>query len=101
MYCYLFLEFTSVSLSISTRHNISTRVTKVGIPLADEEEDNSPSDNDEEEGPQACPKQDEQTSPQPVTTSDASEGCGLLSSLKYYEFELKEPSEEDRRIYER
>ena len=89
------------SLSISTRHNVPTRVTKVGIPLADKEEDDSSSDDDEEEGPQACPKQDGQTSPQPVTTSDASEGCDLPSSLEYYGFELKEPSEEDRRIYER
>ena len=41
------------------------------------------------------------TGPQPVTTSDASEGCGLPSSLEHYGFELKESSEEDRRIYER
>ena len=47
MYYYLFL----FSISISTRHNVPTRVTKVGIRLADEEEDDSLSDYDEEEGP--------------------------------------------------
>ena len=41
------------------------------------------------------------TGPPPVTTNDASEGCGLPSSLEYHGFELKESSEEDRKIYER
>ncbi len=83
-------------------YNIPARETKVGIPLEKEEEQSSSSsDEDDVDSLYSYQKQEGQSSPQPVTSKDTYDVRGCPSSLEYYGFELKEPSGEDMKIYER
>lgn len=81
-------------------YSAPTRETKVGIPLEKEEEQWTSSTDDDEDSILISPKQDNHSSPLPADIYDPD--CGHLpSSLDYYGFELKEPSEEDKRMYQR
>lgn len=80
------------------------RITSGGIPRTKQEDDDSSSTSeDEEENLQSLPRQqDNHHSPQPVISSGYhSNTQGLPSSLEYYGFELKDPLDADKKIYDR
>ena len=76
------------------------RETKVGIPLEKEEDQWSSSSDDDDDSVLVHSKQDGQTSPQPSTGKDSNDSSAP-TSLEYYGFELKDPSPEDMRMYNR
>ena len=84
----------------SNSYNVLARETKVGIPLEKEEDQWSSSSEDDDDSVIVHSKQEGQTSPQPSTVNNSNDG-NAPTSLEYYGFELKDPSPEDMRMYNR
>lgn len=79
-------------------------MTSVGIPRTDQEADDSSTDSDDEEENEQMlsGQQDIQQSPCRISSfTSYCEQSELPSCYKYYGFELKEPSNKDRKIYQR
>lgn len=91
-------------LTIIVFSSKTERVTSVGIPRTDQEaEDSSTDSDDDEENEQTLPgQQDNQQLPHLMSSfTSYCEQLELPSSQQYYGFELKEPSTDDKKIYER
>ena len=77
-------------------------MTSVGIPRPAEDEEEEDEDSEDEDDQLALSSSFHQ--PQAVLNESGSSSAGLVplpDTMRYYGFELKEPSDRDREIYER